>query len=90
MAELALPRSGRLWSWTIQDFPPKSPPYRPAQADAFEPYGVGYIDLGSVLVEARLTEHRPERLRIGMAMVTVAIPWRDRVTFAFTPLEGDR
>lgn len=88
MAPLALPRTGTLWSWTIQDFPPKSPPYRPA--GAFAPYGVGYIDLGPVIVEARLTEHRPERLRIGMPMVTVALPWHDRVAFAFAPVEGDR
>jgi uncharacterized OB-fold protein len=58
-----LPRSGQLWSFTVQAFEPKAP-YR----GSFEPYGVGYVDLGSVIVEARLTESDPDRLAIGAAM----------------------
>lgn len=88
MSGISLPRAGRLWSWTVQGFPPKSPPYRAGVA--FEPYGVGYVDLGPVIVESRLTEHRAERLRIGMPMETVAIAWGDHVTFAFAPLEPTR
>ena len=39
-----LARRGTLWTWTIQCFPPKSPPYGGAAGD-FEPFGVGYVEL---------------------------------------------
>ena len=88
--ERLLARSGTLWSWTIQCFPPKSPPYGGA-ADDFEPFGVGYVELpGEVRVEARLTEADPARLRIGMSMELVLIPapgGDGAVTYAFTPAE---
>ena len=89
----ALPREGRLWSWTIQRFPPKSPPYA-GSADGFEPYGVGYIELGGELrVEAILTTADPAALSIGMPMRLVTVPTAgspdgDVVTFAFEPAEG--
>jgi uncharacterized OB-fold protein len=80
---------GELWSWTIQCFAPKAPPYLPGGVDEFEPYGVGYIELpGEVRVEARLTESDPDRLRIGMLMDLTLIPVPgapDKVTFAFRP-----
>jgi uncharacterized protein len=86
-----LGRRGTLWTWTIQCFPPKSPPYA-GDPDGFEPYGVGYVELpGEVRVEARLTEADPERLRIGMPMELVLIPApgnHGAVTYAFTPVEG--
>jgi uncharacterized protein len=85
-----LARRGTLWTWTIQCFPPKSPPYGGAAGD-FEPFGVGYVELaGEVRVEARLTEADPARLRIGMPMELTLIqaPGRDgAVTYAFRPLE---
>lgn len=84
---------GELWTWTIQCFAPKAPPYLPGAVDAFEPYGVGYIELpGEVRVEARLTESDPERLRIGMAMELTLIPLPGapgKLTFAFRPVEDD-
>jgi uncharacterized OB-fold protein len=80
---------GELWSWTIQCFAPKAPPYLPGGVDEFEPYGVGYIELaGEVRVEARLTESDPSRLQIGMPMDLTLIPVPgapDKVTFAFRP-----
>ena len=89
-----LATSGRLWTWTVQAFEPK-PPY---QADGpFEPYGVGYVELatqdgsGSVLVESRLTEANPDRLKIGATMTLTFVPayhdaaGRQLVTFAFAP-----
>ena len=86
--EHLLARAGPLWTWTIQCFPPKSPPYA-GSADEFEPYGVGYVELGGeVRVEGILTESVPERLAIGMAMEVVLIPApgrADAVTFAFRP-----
>src|SRR4051812_2048173 len=42
-AEHRLARRGTLWTFTVQAFPPK-PPY--AGAEPFEPYGVGYVELG--------------------------------------------
>jgi uncharacterized protein len=87
--ERRLARRGTLWTWTIQCFPPKSPPYAGAAED-FEPYGVGYVELaGEVRVEARLTEADPERLRIGMPMELVLIPapGGGALTYAFRPNE---
>ncbi|MBV8998460.1 MAG: OB-fold domain-containing protein [Solirubrobacterales bacterium] len=82
---------GELWTWTIQCFPPKAPPYLQGGVEEFEPYGVGYIELpGEVRVEARLTESDPERLRVGMTMELTLIPVpgaSDRLTFAFRPVE---
>ena len=63
MTPVALPRTGTLWSFTVQNFEPK-PPYR--GDPPFEPYGVGYVDLGPVIVEARLTESDAAELAIGL------------------------
>jgi uncharacterized OB-fold protein len=78
---------GKLWTWTVQAFPPK-PPYR--GGSEFEPFGVGYVELEEGLrVETRLTEADPAKLRIGMPveLVVVDVPGFDdgRVTFAFQP-----
>jgi uncharacterized protein len=84
---------GELWSWTVQCFPPKAPPYLPGGVEEFEPYGVGYVELpGEVRVEARLTESDPERLRIGMPMKLTLVPVPgapDKLTFAFEPVSGE-
>lgn len=80
-----LARRGTLWSWTIQSFPPKSPPYEgPAE---FEPFAIGYVELpGQVIVETRLT--RADGLRIGMPVKLTIIPFdQTRETYAFAPLE---
>ena len=93
IAEELLPRRGQLWTWTIQGFLPKSPPYAgPETAKDFRPYGVGYVDLGGLVkVETRLTVNDPATLQIGMEMQLVVIPFttdsdgREVVTFAFAP-----
>ena len=84
-----LARDGVLWTWTVQGFRPKSPPYAgPAE---FEPYPVGYVELpGEVKVESRLVDVGTDGLRIGMPMELVIVPFTlevgDRVlTFAFRP-----
>jgi len=88
MSAHALPVSGRVWSWTLQVFPPK-PPYRPP-ADGHRPYHVGYVDLGEVLVESLLAVSRAE-IRIGLPVRLTTVPaYRDEdgtevVTFAFRP-----
>jgi uncharacterized OB-fold protein len=94
---VALARRGTLWTWTVQGFPPKSPPFAGAVDPAnFEPFGVGYIELpGEVKVEARLTEADPERLMIGMEMELIIVPLaadddgNEVMTFAFQPLRHD-
>jgi len=83
--ERLLSPRGTLWTWTVQCFEPKSPPY--AGGGDFEPYAVGYVELpGEVRVEARLTE--AEGLEIGMPMELTLIPApgdSGAVTFAFRP-----
>lgn len=89
---IELPRHGKLWSWTIQRFRPKSPPY--VGPLNFEPYAVGYVELGdAIIVEGRLTGVPFEALRIGMPMQVVAERFvlesgEPRLTYAFEPMEG--
>jgi len=89
---ITLPREGRLWSWTVQRFRPKSPPY--AGLEAFEPYAVGYVHLdGALIVESRLTDVAFDALRIDMPMRLVPLLFalsngEVRTSFAFTPMEG--
>ncbi len=81
-----LGRTGTLYTWTVQGFRPK-PPY--AGPEEFEPYGVGYVELpGEVRVGARLTTADPARLRIGLPMELVVVPFGARVTYAFAPADG--
>jgi uncharacterized OB-fold protein len=81
--EHLLARRGTLWSWTVQRFEPKEP-YLGDRA--FEPYGVGYVDLdGEVIVESRLTTADPEQLEIGLTMELVVVPFASALTFAFAP-----
>jgi uncharacterized protein len=92
MEDVVLPTRGTLWTWTIQGFRPKSPPY--TGPEEFVPYGVGYIDLGVVKVESRLTTANADELEIGMEMEMVMIPWgtdadgNDIQTYAFSPAKG--
>ena len=89
---VVLPRTGRLWSWTIQRFRPKSPPY--AGPEAFEPYAVGYVELdGALIVEGRLVDAAFDDLEIGMAMRIVPLPFlladgTLRTSFGFAPDRG--
>lgn len=62
---LTLPDRGELWSWTIQHIQPK-PPYR--GPEPFEPFAVGYVDVGPVRVESRLAGRAPDAWRIGDAV----------------------
>jgi uncharacterized OB-fold protein len=88
-----LHRSGTLWTWTVQGFRPKSPPYEgPVE---FDPYPVGYVELpGEVKVETLLVDVTPTQLQIGMAMELAIVPFRSSVTdeplvtFAFRPVRS--
>nr|WP_314443491.1 OB-fold domain-containing protein [uncultured Sphingomonas sp.] len=85
----ALPRDGQLWSWTVQRFRPKSPPY--AGPEQFRPYAVGYVALGdAIIVEARLTGAPLDGYAIGMPMTLVGEAFERAdgtacTTFAFAP-----
>ena len=68
-----LRREGRLWSYTIQRYRPKSPPY--AGPDAFAPWAVGYVELpGETIVEARLANVEFDDIAIGMALELTLVP----------------
>ena len=89
-----LPGRGTLWTWTIQQFMPKTPYNSGETQENFEPFGVGYLELpGGVRVEGRLTENDPGKLRIGMPMDVVFDTYRveengdEVVGFFFRPVE---
>ena len=93
--DVELATRGTLWTWTVQAFPPKAPPYLGPVGDDFEPYGVGYVELpGQLRVEGRLTISDPEQLQIGMEMELVLDPLcidddgNQVVTYAFAPKQS--
>ena len=93
--EHLLPRRGTLWTFTTQGFLPKEPYKGGETSETFEPFGVGLVQLGDeVRVEGRLTESDPDRLRIGMEVELVVVPFRTDpdgtqvMTFAFAPSTG--
>jgi uncharacterized protein len=87
-----LKRKGAVWSFTIQRFRPKSPPY--AGPEAFLPYPVAYVELpGELIIETRLEGVALEEVRIGMAVELTQIlldpAAADPVLIhAFTPVEA--
>jgi len=92
--EVLLSRRGTLWTWTVQGFPPPSPPFA-GDAENFVPFGVGYIELPEgIRVESRLTENDPSKLEIGMEMELVLEKFAvgedgdDIMTFAFQPVRS--
>lgn len=96
LAAVALADRGTLWSWTIQAFEPKAPYRAPGTAESgFTPYGVGYVDLGDVIVESRLLGD-PGRFAIGAPMELTLLPlWADAdgspvVSYAFQPAAAGR
>lgn len=88
--EYLLAPRGELFTWTVQRFRPKTPPY--TGPEEFEPYGVGYVELpGECRVESILTTADPEELRIGGEMELTLIPTTGpdgaaARTFAFAPV----
>lgn len=88
---IGLGRTGTLWSWTVQRYRPKSPPY--AGPEAFEPWALGYVELpGETMVEARIVGVDTADLAIGMPLELTSIaldPAADnpRMIPAFQPVE---
>ena len=68
-----LSSEGTLWSYTIQRFRPKSPPY--AGPEDFRPWATGYVELpGETIVEARITNVDFDDIEIGMELRLTAVP----------------
>lgn len=83
-----LARRGTLWSWTSQDFRPKSPYEGPSEGPHdFKPFLLGYIELpGEVIVESYIVDATLADLQLGMAMEFTLTPFdATRATFAFRP-----
>lgn len=91
LAPATLGRTGTLYSWTVQHYPP------PAlfRVDAWEPYAVGVIELPEGLrVLGMLTGAPPGEIPIGapLQLTTVAL-YRDEAgndvsTYAYAPAGG--
>ena len=63
---------GSLWTWTIQNFLPKSPYVSDETVETFKPYGVGYVEMpAGIRIESRLLISDPNKLQIGMPMKLV-------------------
>jgi uncharacterized OB-fold protein len=86
--------SGRLWTWTTQEFLPK-PPYAVTRSgEAFVPFKLGYVELpGEVLVESRIVAANNQPLTIGMPMRLMFEPLftdaagNEVISFAFAAVE---
>lgn len=88
-----LGREGTLWSFTVQRFRPKSPPYAGADDErSFKPFALGYVELpGEVIVETRIETEDPSKLKIGMKMQLATVPFaretgEPALTYAFRPV----
>lgn len=84
LERVELSTTGTLWSWTSQEFQPKSPFAGP---EPFEPFLLGYIELpDEVIVESRIVGTSIDRLQLGMPMRLVIVPFDEqRSTYAFRP-----
>ena len=88
---VCLSPEGTLWSFTVQRFRPKSPPYAGADDEgSFRPYALGYVELpGEIIVESRLETEDFAALKVGQPMRLKLVPFRradgDVLTYAFEP-----
>jgi uncharacterized OB-fold protein len=87
-----LPAQGKLWSYTVQRFRPKTPPYIGDDDEkSFKPYAVGYVEFpGQVIVEGRILIDDPSNLKVGLPMQVALEPFPtstrgEVVTYAFRP-----
>ena len=83
---------GKLWSYTVQRFRPKTPPYIGADDEkSFRPFALGYVEFsGQVIVEGRILIDDPSALKIGQPMKVEleSFPTSTRgvvATYAFRP-----
>ncbi|WP_248963354.1 Zn-ribbon domain-containing OB-fold protein [Sphaerisporangium perillae] len=65
---VALSAVGTLWTWTVQRFAPKSPPFVPPP-EGFRPFALGYVELPEgVRVAAVLDTDDLGSIQIGMPL----------------------
>ncbi|BCW90932.1 hypothetical protein sos41_41080 [Alphaproteobacteria bacterium SO-S41] len=87
---ITLQDRGTLWSYTVQRFRPKSPPYTGDDDErTFKPYALGYVELpDEVIVETRIEIDDFAQLKIGQPMALTLQRFRDDDTFtyAFKPV----
>lgn len=90
---IELQPEGRLWSYTVQRFRPKTPFNGDGDERDFKPYGVGYVELpGELIVEARLIAEDLTSLEIGEPMRITTEAYRTDeagepvLTYAFAPV----
>ena len=89
-----LQSEGTLWSYTVQRFPPKNPPFiGPNAPDNFEPFAVGYVELeDEIIVETRLSVADFDDLKVGMPMRLTTVKFAEDEsggplhTYAFEPI----
>ena len=88
----ALSPEGALWSFTVQRFRPKSPPYAGDDDEkSFTPYALGYVELpGEVIVESRIETDDVAGLQVGQPMRLKLVPFAhvggERLAYAFEPI----
>jgi uncharacterized OB-fold protein len=59
---------GKIWSYTVQRFAPKSPPYE-APAGGFQPFVVVYVETGDgIRIEGIVDGADPDQVRIGQVV----------------------
>jgi uncharacterized OB-fold protein len=88
---IRLSPEGTLWSFTVQRFRPKSPPYAGADDEAsFQPYALGYVELPEVIVESRIETDDFAALKVGQPMRLKLVPFArvggEALSYAFEPV----
>lgn len=71
MATATLPVAGTVWSWTVQRLRPKR-----IAGESFEPFALGYVDLGPLKIETRFGGKPFDSWQIG-DRVELAVPGPD-------------
>ena len=92
LAREPLVRSGTLWTWTSQGFPPKAPFNGNLGGAGITPWYVGLVQLGDELrVESLLVDLDDRVPEFDMPVELVVVPFRTEesgdttVTYAFRP-----
>tara|TARA_E500000305_G_C3971289_1_gene212049 strand:+ start:443 stop:889 length:447 start_codon:yes stop_codon:yes gene_type:complete len=96
VVESQLPVKGRLWTYTVQSFMPKTPYRSDETSETFRPFAIGYVELENTLrIETRIPVSEGRPLRIGMEMALdfythrIADDGTEIVSYQFRPAEGD-
>jgi uncharacterized OB-fold protein len=95
MQHTELSTRGTLWTWTTQDFLPKSPYAGPETEADFAGYLLGYVELpDGVRVIARLLEIDRADVEVGMELELTTFTFNvdpdgtEVVAYGFRPIAG--